>query len=92
MFNIAAELSNPFRKMSNRFDYISLSNGILSNHLAWELEWVKNTIILGFSLSLTTKQDHAGLTCNIGLFGNTLHLTIYDIRHWNYDTNSWGES
>jgi hypothetical protein len=34
-------------------------------------------------------RDHAGPEISIALFGFTIRLVIYDIRHWDYDKNTW---
>lgn len=34
-------------------------------------------------------KDHAGPSVCFALFGLHLGLSLYDIRHWNYTTNTW---
>lgn len=36
-----------------------------------------------------TGKDHAGPAIEIGLFGLTARLSIYDHRHWNFKENRW---
>jgi len=34
-------------------------------------------------------RDHAGVYCNLTLFGLSFIFSIYDSRHWDTETNSW---
>lgn len=49
--------------------------------------------LFGDIFNLTTywsrKSDHAGWTFDLTILGLSLHLNIYDIRHWDYDKDSW---
>jgi hypothetical protein len=35
--------------------------------------------------------DHAGARVMLVLLGYGAELHFYDIRHWDYDRNSWGK-
>ena len=36
-----------------------------------------------------SKTDHAGFVFNITIFGLSLHLNIYDNRHWDFIEDNW---
>jgi hypothetical protein len=40
-------------------------------------------------LNITTRGDHAGIDVSVTVLGVCIHLLFYDIRHWNYKTNTW---
>lgn len=35
------------------------------------------------------KSDHAGWTFDLKILGFSIHLNIYDTRHWDYDNDCW---
>ena len=45
--------------------------------------------ILDIAIYRTQKQDHAGFYFSIDTFFGWFNFNIYDIRHWNYDTDNW---
>lgn len=88
MINLNLHIYNPWIK--ENFVNLFCRSGKITKNKAWEFEITKYTLTLfEVSLSLTTKQDHAGLQVSLGLFGFTVQLRIYDGRHWNYETNTW---
>lgn len=54
-----------------------------------EIECVRDNTLIEVSLSITTSQDHAGTRLTFALFGYTITTSVYDHRHWNYETNEW---
>lgn len=45
---------------------------------------------LELAVDLNWRQtDHAGPWITINLFGCTVDLRIFDIRHWNDESNNW---
>jgi len=86
MININFKIDNPF---IDRFANLFNHNGMLTKYKAWEFEVLKVNCIVNFSLSLTTKTDHAGLQLEFGLLGYELCFIVYDTRHWDYDKNTW---
>ena len=81
MLNLNLNIRNPW---SNRFE--NLWNKVYSTpHPSKyiELEVYKDACIFSFDFSLTTRQDHAGLSMELGLLGYCVHFNFYDIRHWN---------
>ena len=86
MFNISFSVSNPF---SSRFENVSMKHGLLEGHKAWEANLYKTNVIFSFGFRLAFRQDHAGVSVEIGLFGYELEAQLYDTRHWDDETNSW---
>lgn len=54
-----------------------------------ELELFKDNTIASFSFRLVTRQDHAGITIELGLLGYSLLFQLYDIRHWNSEAGRY---
>lgn len=45
--------------------------------------------IISFNFEITRKCDHAGIRLEVYLLGMMFHHRIYDIRHWDYDNDTW---
>lgn len=74
-------LSNPWcRRWSNIWHKV-FDTPFKSKYI--ELEVFKDSTIVSFGFSITTRQDHAGLMIDAGLLGYSFSFHIYDIRHWN---------
>lgn len=54
-----------------------------------ELEVYKDSSLFSFNFNLTTRQSHAGLDIEVGVFGYCFHFNFYDIRHWNYEAGRY---
>lgn len=52
-------------------------------HKYIELEYIQDNSIMSFSFKLTTRQDHSGITFDLGLLGHGFIFNLYDNRHWN---------
>ena len=86
MIHISVGLSNPWGRP---FDNLWNRSGLITNHKAWEVELLQTRTMIGFEFSITHRQSHAGLTLELALLGRSLCVTIYDTRHWNYETGTW---
>lgn len=87
MIHLHLSLRNPF---SNRFSNIwsrVFDTPFASKCL--ELQIYRGTDLVSLFVTLTTRQDHAGLQAGIGLLGLNFEFNWYDSRHWNRETNSW---
>jgi hypothetical protein len=82
-FNIRNPWSQRFENLWNRSYTTPFNNKYI------ELEVFKDTTIVAFTFQLTTRQSHAGLLIDLGLFGHSISLNIYDSRHWSYETNRY---
>ena len=86
MINLKFDLSNPF---SDRWANVYNTGGYLTENKSWEFQIMKTNTVVDASLCFTTRNDHAGLTLELGLLGFSCHLIIHDNRHWNYENNYW---
>jgi hypothetical protein len=64
----------------------------VSKHKFIEIEanvWKENCKIFQFNIDWTQKCDHAGFSIDLEFFELAFSFTIYDHRHWDYDTKNW---
>jgi hypothetical protein len=65
-------------------------HGTITENKCWEIEFCKNkTTDLDFRFSFSTKGDHAGLKIGFIIGKFEFRASIYDHRHWDYETDSW---
>ena len=86
MIYISFRLSNPWGRP---FDNLWNRSGLITNHMAWEAEILQTRQLIGFEINYTRREDHAGLTLELALFGRSISFQIYDTRHWNPETGTW---
>ena len=86
MIHISFGLINPWGRP---FDNLWNRSGLITNHMAWEVELCVVKTLIGFEINYTRRQDHAGLTVELTLFGRSISFQIYDTRHWNHKTGAW---
>ncbi len=86
MIHISFGLSNPW---GQPFDNLWNRSGLITSHKAWEVEILQTRTMIGFELSFTQRQSHAGLTVELAVLGRSVCFTIYDTRHWNHETGTW---
>ena len=86
MIHISFGLSNPWGKP---FDNLWNRSGLITNHKAWEVELLQTRQVIGFEISYTRRQSHAGLTVELAVLGRSFCFMIYDTRHWNPETGAW---
>ena len=79
MINFSFGLRNP---LSDRWDNIYNRSAVLGKK-AVEIEVYRDTTIVSFAFRWTIRQDHAGMSVDLGLFGYTVSAQYYDTRHWN---------
>ncbi len=90
MINLRFELRNPWSK--DFFKNLGCLHGKISKNKAWELEHTfYDSLLVDCELKFTTKEDHAGLNIMLGVLGYAIHFTVYDVRHWDYETKNWKE-
>jgi len=67
-----------------------LNGSTLFKHKFWELELIhKSKNIVNFYFEITHCQSHAGFRFEIELLGYGFSFSIYDERHWDWNTNTW---
>lgn len=90
MFYLKANINVPWKE---KWDDIWCKDfGFISPHKCLEMQLMKDHFLIGIELNFgnTFKgRDHAGPTISISFFGYTFAIQIYDIRHWDYDKNTW---
>ena len=86
MIHLSFGLSNPWGRP---FDNLWNRSGLITNHMAWEVELLQTRTLIGFEFSYTRRQSHAGLTVELAVLGRSLCFMIYDTRHWNPETGAW---
>ena len=86
LVTLRTQISLPF----DYFKILGCISGRLTKNLAWELEHsYYSGSLLDIDIELSRDEDHAGFDLTVGLLGYGIHFRIYDIRHWNYETNTW---
>lgn len=86
MISINFSLTNPW---SDRFENVTAWNKKLSENKSCELEVYRSDTIVELECRISVRQDHAGITLGVGLFGWTVRFQIYDTRHWDYEKGQW---
>ena len=86
MIYLSFGLSNPWGRP---FDNLWNRSGLITRHMAWEVELCVVKTLIGFEIDYTRRADHAGLTVELTLFGRSISFQIYDTRHWNRKTGAW---
>ena len=57
MIYLSFGLSNPWGRP---FDNLWNRSGLITNHMAWEVELCVVKTLIGFEINYTRRQDHAG--------------------------------
>ena len=90
MIAVTFSLRNPFFEEWKSFKQIRNWHGATPfKDKYWEFEVIKNGDIVLFDFTVRTRCDHAGITLGLGLFGYSIHATVYDSRHWDYEKNRY---
>jgi len=87
IFNV----KNPWSR--DDFKNIWSRSGSITKHKFWQIEIYRySEYLINTEISICwTGTDHAGPRVEFGLFGYVFDISIYDCRHWDYDTNSWAD-
>ena len=91
MLHLRLSLKNPFKTAGIK--NVINRHGMVTKNKAWEIEYCKYSLYwLEFDFLLSFRgSDHAGPSLLIELFGHSFSFRIYDIRHWDYENNTWEE-
>ena len=88
MISLHFSINNPWAK--ENFNSLFERAGEITKNMAWEFQIIRHGYTLAeFNVQYTVKQDHAGFSSVFGLFGYSIHLMIYDGRHWDYTNECW---
>lgn len=87
-------LTAPIDSRIARLVACSCATGRVSQFKMWQVEFGFKTLSSLCSLVLDLRlwgRDHAGPSLELTLFGFYADFLIYDVRHWDYETNMWSE-
>lgn len=73
----------------DRFESIKCWFSEPKNNKCWEVEVMKCEELFRIEFQYTIRQDHAGLSLELGLLGYKIDIRRYDIRHWNPTEGRW---
>jgi hypothetical protein len=54
-----------------------------------EIEYIRDTDIIGLWFNWTFRQSHAGISFGASLLSYGLYVTLEDTRHWDSNKNTW---
>lgn len=87
MINLHVSIWNPW---SDRFQSIRDCSGMTPfANKAWEFQIARTNEILGASLNISHRCDHAGFRIGLSLFSYNAEFNFYDVRHWDYDNQCY---
>lgn len=87
MINVSCTLLNPWGKRWSNVWSRNYKTPFENKFI--ELEVLKDTTIVSFTLRLATRQSHGGLSMELGLLGYSFNFNFYDNRHWSYEFNRY---
>lgn len=92
MISLSFNIKNVFYRKTNFKNLFNWSK-LISKYKVFEIEVCRyNYFLLDVSISTCCSgSDHAGPEVEIGAFGYSMSLKIYDTRHWDYENNCWEE-
>lgn len=90
MLSLFLKIENPFVKGTFKSLFCSYFKVYKYKHFEFQIIYYSKSL-LELEISWTFKQDHAGLRLILGALGFSLNFTLYDSRHWCYNTDSWEE-
>jgi hypothetical protein len=87
VINLNFSIANPWRRdLWNILWNISRS---ITKHKAVEFNGYRTGYIIDVEFNMSFTGDHAGARVMLALLGYAVELHFYDMRHWDYDRNSW---
>lgn len=86
MLNLSFNIRNPF---SDRWECLANPSWQISRYKAIELQFDRCSDIVGMTVRLTTRQDHAGVFVSMSLLSYEAMFHFYDSRHWDHETDSY---
>ena len=89
MIHFSVNLRNPFIRLHLPKVIYTTS---LFDHKCLEIEYVRDSDVIGLWLNWTIRQSHAGISFGLNLLSYGLSVTLADTRHWDYDNNCWEEN
>ena len=88
MINLHFSIDNPWAKKN--YKSLFCRSGEITKYTSWEFEIIRyNYTIADFGINYTVRQDHAGFSLSLGLFGYIIYFMMLDSRHWDNTNNCW---
>lgn len=91
MIEFFFRIKNPRPKHRTQVNYVMRDRKLTKNWAA-ELQisrWTMNNFVELWIDTAWTGQDHAGPRFHFELLGFMLSFKIYNVKHWDYDENTW---
>jgi len=88
IFDFSFSFGWPIQKDDSWKSYWDKTFSITPNRFL-EFQLMDSSKFIGIDMSVSDKEDHAGLNINLALFGYEFDINFRDSRHWNYDENRW---
>jgi hypothetical protein len=90
MIYLSFAITWPFKYNPDFYGDYLFNSWKISKNKAIELQVSKGgDEIIGASLRLAFREDHAGLMIDLSLFRRSFYFQFYDVRHWNYEKNCY---
>lgn len=86
MISFSFSLKNPFSRLYNTK---VLLTHLITEHKCLEVEYVRDSDIVGLWFYWTIRQSHAGFSIGVSLLSFGFYVTLEDIRHWDSMNNTW---
>lgn len=80
MLFIGFAINNPFSK--RKFNVLYEKSYNVRKHKHIDILFSKRNVIIGFTINLQPRQDHACYGFDVELFGYNFDFNFYDDRHW----------
>jgi len=88
MIDLNFSIANPWHSNSV-WDILWNISRSITKHKAVEFNGYRTEYIIDVEFNAKFTGDHAGARIMLGLFGYAVELHFYDMRHWDYDRNTW---
>ena len=86
MINLNFNVYNPW---SDTWTILWNRSRFIGKNKAVEFNGYRTNHIINVDFNFKPVGDHGGVRIMLGLLGHNVELHFYDIRHWNYLTNTW---
>ena len=89
MINLNFSIANPWRR--DLWNILWNIGRSITKHKAVEFNGYRTGHVIDVEFDLRFTGDHAGARVMLGLLGYAVELHFYDMRHWDYDRNTWNK-
>jgi len=89
VINLNFSIASPWRQ--DRWNILWNISRSITKHKAVEFNGYRTGYMVDVEFNMSFTGDHAGARLMLALLGYAVELHFYDMRHWDYDRNSWGK-